>query len=276
MNLQFRRRLRGPLALAVIDWAGTTVDYGCLAPAVALVDAFRRQGVEISTALARGPMGLEKRAHIEALSREPEIAEQWQAAHGYPMQPADVDALYETFNLLLLDVLERYSKLIPGTLEAMDALEEMDIRVAAWTGYPVEALEKVREAAARQGYKPEFTISANQVAAGRPAPWMIYHAMEALSVYPPETVVAVGDTVPDVEAGRNAGVWTVAVAQTGNEVGLSQEDFEELHPEEQANRRERAREILRSAGAHIVIDGIWELPAALEKINSHIEQGDKP
>jgi phosphonoacetaldehyde hydrolase len=276
MDLQFGNSHRGPLALAVMDWAGTTVDYGSLAPAVAFVDGFRRRGVEISMAEARGPMGLEKRAHIEALGRRPEIAQQWQAVHGQPMQPTDVDAIYDVFAILLLDVLENYSTLIPGTLETMAALKEMDIRVAASTGYSAEAMEKVSEAAARQGYKPEFTISANQVAAGRPAPWMIYHAMEALSVYPPQAVVAVGDTVPDVEAGRNAGVWTVAVTQTGNEVGLSQEEFEALHPEEQANRRERARETLTSAGAHVVIDGIWELPAALEKINSHLEQGDKP
>jgi phosphonoacetaldehyde hydrolase len=46
-------------------------------------------------------------------------------------------------------------------------------------------MEVVRHAAAHQGYAPEFTISANQVPAGRPAPWMIYRAMEQLGVYPP-------------------------------------------------------------------------------------------
>lgn len=35
-------------------------------------------------------------------------------------------------------------------------------------------------------------------------------------------LVNVGDTVVDIQAGLNAGVWTVSVARTGNETGLSQ------------------------------------------------------
>jgi len=165
---------------------------------------------------------MEKRAHIETLAAHPRIAAAWQAQHGRPMQPADVDAMYNDFVPLLLAVLEQHSTLIPGLNQAIAALQQMGIHIAASTGYFVEAMELVRQAAARQGYAPEFTISANQVPAGRPAPWMIYRAMEATGVYPPQAVVAVGDTVPDVQAGLNAGVWTVAVAQTGNEVGLSE------------------------------------------------------
>ncbi len=235
--------MRGPIQLAVLDWAGTTVDYGCVAPAAVFVEGFRRQGVTISMAEARGPMGMEKRAHITALGAEPRIAAAWQAAHGRPMRPADVDAMYDEFVPLLLAVLESYSELIPGVNPAMAELATMGVRVAASTGYFVEAMEVVRAAAARQGYAPEFTISANQVPAGRPAPWMIYRAMEALGVYPPQAVVAVGDTAPDVQAGCNAGVWTVALAQTGNEVGLTLAEFEALSAaERQANVARRTRQ----------------------------------
>lgn len=276
MDFVFRRSYRGPLQLAVFDWAGTTVDYGCVAPAAVFVEGFRRQGVEISMAEARGPMGMEKRKHIETLGQYPAIATRWQAAHGQPMQPANVDAMYEAFVPLLLAVLNNYSTLIPGTLETMHTLQQMGIRIAASTGYFVEAMEVVCQAAALQGYTPEFTVSANQVAAGRPAPWMIYHAMEALGIYPPSAVVAVGDTVPDVEAGLNAGVWTVAVAQSGNEVGLSEAEFNALSPSEQAARRNRARATLAAAGAHFVIDGIWELPAAVEILHARLRQGEQP
>jgi phosphonoacetaldehyde hydrolase len=276
MGSIFRRSYRGPLQLAVFDWAGTTIDYGCVAPAAVFVEGFHRQGVEISMAEARGPMGREKREHIETLGRHPAIAERWQAAHGQPMQPTDVDAMYDAFVPLLLAVLQTYTSLIPGTLETMGALQQMGVRVAASTGYFVEAMEVVRQAAALQGYVPEFTVSANQVAAGRPAPWMIYRAMETLGIYPPSAVVAVGDTILDVEAGLNAGVWTVALAQSGNEVGLSEAEFNVLSPAEQVARRSHARATLAAAGAHLVIDGIWELPTALELINARLHQGDQP
>ena len=271
-----RRGYRGPLKLAVFDWAGTTVDYGCMAPAAVFVEGFRRQGVDISLEEARGPMGMEKRAHIEALSALPRVAEAWQQVHGRPMQRADVDAMYDDFVPLLLAVLGQHSTLIPGVNEAMDELRGMGVRIAASTGYFVEAMEVVAAAAAAQGYAPEFTISANQVPAGRPAPWMIYRAMEAVGIYPPQAVVAVGDTVPDVEAGLNAGVWMVAVAQTGNEVGLTEAEFAGLSAADQEAKRAKARATLAAAGAHVVIDGVWTLPATIAAINARLASGEQP
>jgi phosphonoacetaldehyde hydrolase len=105
---------------------------------------------------------------------------------------------------------------------------------------------------------------------------MIYRAMEALGVYPPHAVVAVGDTVPDIQAGRNAGVWTVGFAQTGNEVGLSLEEFNALGAAEQQERVARARATLQAAGAHLVVDGIWQLPQAVAALNDQLRQGQKP
>lgn len=192
------------------------------------------------------------------------------------MQRADVDAMYDDFVPLLLAVLGQHSTLIPGVKEAMGKLQQLGVRIAASTGYFVEAMEVMRGAAAAQGYAPEFTISANQVPAGRPAPWMIYRAMEALGVYPPQAVVAIGDTVPDVEAGLNAGVWMVAVAQTGNEVGLTEAEFAALSADDQETKREKARATLAAAGAHYVIDGVWALPATLEAINARLALGEQP
>jgi phosphonoacetaldehyde hydrolase len=247
-----------------------------MAPAAVFVEGFRRQGVTITLEEARGPMGMEKRTHIEALGAIPRIAEAWKKRHGKPMQPADIEAMYNDFVPLLLAVLGQYAGLIPGVIEAIRTLQTMGIRIAASTGYFVEAMEVVRQAAARQGYTPEFTISANQVPAGRPAPWMIYRAMEALGVYPPQAVMVVGDTVPDVEAGLNAGVWTAAVAQTGNGVGLSEAEFAALPVAEQEAKRRKARATLAAAGAHYVIDGVWELPAVVNEINARLQQGEQP
>ena len=40
MDFAYRRSYRGPVKMVIFDWAGTTVDYGCYAPAVVFVEVF--------------------------------------------------------------------------------------------------------------------------------------------------------------------------------------------------------------------------------------------
>ena len=51
----------------IFDWAGTTVDFGSFAPTGVFVETFADFGIEVSIDEARAPMGLPKRAHIEAM-----------------------------------------------------------------------------------------------------------------------------------------------------------------------------------------------------------------
>ena len=66
----------------ILDWAGVTVDYGSCAPAQAFVEVFRRYGVEITTAEARGPMGRAKRDHIIEIASLARVSEVWNVVHG--------------------------------------------------------------------------------------------------------------------------------------------------------------------------------------------------
>ena len=38
MAFSYQRRYRGPIQAVLLDWAGTTMDYGCMAPAVVFVE----------------------------------------------------------------------------------------------------------------------------------------------------------------------------------------------------------------------------------------------
>ena len=55
------------VSCVVFDWAGTTVDFGCEAPVGAFMKAFGQEGLPVSEAEARGPMGLPKRDHVREL-----------------------------------------------------------------------------------------------------------------------------------------------------------------------------------------------------------------
>ena len=61
------RRYHGPIRGIVLDWAGTTMDFGCLAPPAAFVESYRRHGVDITMEEARLPMGAHKRVHIRRI-----------------------------------------------------------------------------------------------------------------------------------------------------------------------------------------------------------------
>lgn len=251
------------IRLVASDLAGTTIDFGSSAPAGVFVDLFRRHGLAVTDAEARGPMGTAKRDHIAALAALPRVAAEWRQAHGRDVGEADIDALYAEFIPLQLESLPAFDDLIPGTLEAVAALRRSGIKVAVTTGYNTAMTDVVLAGARRQGFVPDAVVCASDVAAGRPAPWMIFRAMEQTGVWPPAAVVAVGDTIADVEAARNAGVWAVGVTATGNMLGLSRPAHDALAPADRAARLAKARDAMLAAGAHAVIEGIGDLPALL-------------
>ena len=262
--------------LAIFDWAGTTVDFGCQAPIDAFLEVFKTNGAEISLEAARDPMGMEKKDHIRAVAADEDVVQAWISTHGRSITENDIDTMYDEFvRLLLLHIAEK-STLIPGVAEAIRVLRKQGIKIGSCTGYFSEAAEIVARGAATEGYVPDYSICASDVAAGRPAPWMIYRIMEQLEVYPAELVANIGDTPVDVESGRNAGVWSIGVAETGNQMGLTPKEIEDLPPELYRRKLEQARESLAKAGAHWVIDTMAELPGVINNINVLLLNGQKP
>ena len=51
----------------IMDWAGTSVDYGCMAPVAAFVESFKNIGLEVTPEETRAFMGLTKIEEIRAL-----------------------------------------------------------------------------------------------------------------------------------------------------------------------------------------------------------------
>jgi len=276
MEFVYRRSYRGPVKLVILDWAGTTMDYGCTAPAVVFVEVYKRHGVEITMKQARRPMGLHKRDHIKAISQMEEVAEAWTQVHGRPVTEQDVDDMFIEFQPLQLACLADYADLIPGTLETVAALRERGIAIGSTTGYFFEAMELIKEEAARRGYVPDSSVCATQVPAGRPHPWMVLQNMVNTGIYPPEAVVKVGDTKPDIGEGLNAGVWTVGLAKTGNEMGLNREEIEALDAETRERKLAQAREGLARSGAHYVVDTIADLLPVIDDVDARLARGERP
>jgi phosphonoacetaldehyde hydrolase len=98
----------------VFDWAGTVIDFGCLAPVRALQAAFADHGVTISEAQARKDMGRAKLDHVAALLADPAVSQAWTASLGAPPAAADVHRVYATLEPLMLAQATAHSAMIPG------------------------------------------------------------------------------------------------------------------------------------------------------------------
>jgi phosphonoacetaldehyde hydrolase len=276
MSFAFQRTYRGPVKAVILDWAGTTMDYGCYAPAVVFLEVYKRFGVEITTEEARLPMGAHKKVHIRKISQIPSVARRWQEVHGKPCGEEDVEAMFQAFIPLQLDCLAEYADLIPGTLETIEMFRRRGLKIGSTTGYTGEMMVLLLEEAAKRGYKPDSTVCATDVPAGRPEPWMCLRNAENLGVYPMEAVVKIGDTLPDVYEGLNAGMWTIGLAKTGNELGLNAREIEKLDPAELSRRLETAYTKLSQAGAHYVVDGIRDCDAIIDELNARLARGERP
>ena len=259
---------RGPLKAVIFDWAGTVVDYGSCAPAVAFTAVFKSLGVEISMAEAREPMGMAKREHIAAILRMPSMPARWRDAQGAPPGDADIDRLYEKFVPAQLSCLQDHGELIPGAIETVATCRQRGLKIGSSTGYNKQLMEIVMTAAKQQGFVPDCMLCADDVAAGRPAPWMCFENARRMGVYPVAAVVKVDDTPVGIEAGRNAGMWTVGVAKSGNLIGLGIEQVQKLETNDLRQRLEAAYERLFDSGAHYVIDTVADLPEVLDDIEA--------
>jgi phosphonoacetaldehyde hydrolase len=267
---------RGPLKAVVLDWAGTAVDFGCLAPVGAFLEVFRARGVEVELSWAREPMGTHKRDHLARMCAMPGLAARWLAARGQAPTEADIDAMYHDLEPLALEALPRYAAPVPGLLAAIADLRARGLRIGSTTGYNRAMLDRLVEAAGAHGYRPDSHVAASEVPAGRPAPYMAWTAVMRLGIVEVQSCVKIGDTVVDVEEGLNAGMWSVGVAATGNEIGLDLAAFEALDATDRAARVEAARGRLRAAGAHLVVDSAAELPAVIDVLEARLRAGERP
>lgn len=276
MDFVYRRSYRGRVRAVIFDLAGTTVDFGCRAPVEALIELFLRYGIQIAAEDVRQGMGIHKKDHLRVILQSRQVAEQWRAMQGETPDEGDVERLFTEFIPIQTAAIGRHADVIPGVSETVNQLRKRGIRIGATTGYSREMIKGLMRDVAANGFQPDHLVCADDVPAGRPAPWMAVTSAMKLGIYPLEACVKVGDTVADIEEGLNAGMWTVGITWAGNEVGLSEQECESLGPDELTRRVTRATDRLGAAGAHFVIESVQDLLPVIEAIDSRMAAGAKP
>ena len=82
-----------------------------------------------------------------------------------------------------------------------------------------------------------------------------------------QAVVKVGDTVSDIQEGRNAGVRSLGVLEGSSVMGMTQTAYEALSADEKQAALDRARQMFLETGADDVLLNIEQLPAWIQANN---------
>jgi phosphonoacetaldehyde hydrolase len=91
-----------------------------------------------------------------------------------------------------------------------------------------------------------------------------------------EAMVKIGDTVTDIQEGLNAGMGTIGITRTGNELGLTEAEVATLDPVELEARLSGISQRFLDAGAHYVVESITDCPPLIETINARLAWGETP
>ena len=266
----------GPVQSAIMDWAGTAVDHGCLGPVAVFADVFADAGVQVTIDDARQFMGVAKKDHIRGMCGLPSVAAAWKEMHGRFPDENDVEDLYRNTATRMVDTICNHSDPIEGVVETVETLREMGIKIGSSTGYVQEMMDVLVPIAREKGYLPDALVCSSDVPAGRPYPWMCYLNAMKLNTYPMEAMVKIGDTVVDIEEGLNAGMWTIGVTRTGNELGLTPEAVAALEPADLAARLAAIESRFRKAGVHYVVEQVADILPVISEINEKLYDGMLP
>jgi phosphonatase-like hydrolase len=204
-----------PLDLVVLDMAGTTIDEGQQVYRV-LAETARAHGASASDAEIARWHGAAKHEALRALLT---------SRSGIHPSDAELEAVVADFQARLGAAYAAQPPCpLPGVPEAMSTLRGQGVRVALTTGFDRVILESLISALGWEGESVIDTIvCGSDVTAGRPAPYMIFRAMERLGITDVSRVLVAGDTPRDLEAGTNSGaamvVGVLSGASTADELG---------------------------------------------------------
>jgi phosphonatase-like hydrolase len=198
----------GPIDLVVCDLAGTTVDDSGGAVLCCLVETAHAFDFPGAADGLNALMGMSKREVFGRLARD-----------RHPDDPTEADRLADA---AMADFLQRMTaryerELIPisGAEDTFRFLRGRGIKIALDTGFDRTILDLILAKLGWLNGPVDFAICATDVPRGRPAPFMVFRAMERLDVLDVHRVMKIGDSPADLDEGHNAGCGEIVGVLSG-------------------------------------------------------------
>jgi phosphonatase-like hydrolase len=200
----------GAVDLVVFDMAGTTIeDHGEVL--TAFKAALGKNQISVSEDFLQKWRGASKKEVL----RQCIEGQFGKESHDNPKR---IDQAYADFRHLLEALyVQEGVRPIPGAAETFKWLRDRSIRIALTTGFYRKVTDLILQQVGWNSGAVEASICSDEVPRGRPAPYMIFRAMEATRADDVHHVVNVGDTALDLLSGHYAGVRGIVGVLTGSQ-----------------------------------------------------------
>src|SRR6266550_2026618 len=187
------------IKLVVFDLAGTVIEDAGQVPA-AFTAALKNHEIEVTSDSLREMRGASKREVIQRfVERQPGLSK--------ADVPIRTEEIYNSFRSTLAGMYEQDGvREIAGATETFTWLRGRGVQVALNTGFDRTITELLVNSMKWDGDLINVVVCGDDIEQGRPAPYLIFRAMELSGVTSVHQVANVGDTVLDLQAGHNAGV----------------------------------------------------------------------
>lgn len=206
------------IELLVLDMAGTTIDednvvYKTLAQAV------NNHGYPVTLErVLSSCAGMEKLEAITSLLKE---------IHG---NEEDASVIFQNFSEQLKEAYQNLEvKPINGTEAFLLKMKAHNKKVALNTGYTSEIAHQLLDKLQwKENVHFDALITADDVSESRPSPDMINLAMKKFNILEASKVLKAGDSVIDIEEGKNAGCGLTIAVLSGAQ---NRAELEKAHPD---------------------------------------------
>lgn len=186
------------LRAVMFDFIGTTIiesDNSILNRC--FVEAFKENGVYTDIGIIKKHRGKEKREMIEQI-----------LMHYHQSHLAAI-AILDSFRTHLHNNLDNF-QLNDGANEVLDYLKSRGIMVGMGTGLPRDIFETILAHVGWNKDRFDYIGIADELGVGRPDPAMLIDMMTKFRLHEDE-LLKIGDTVADIQEGKNAGVTTAVI-----------------------------------------------------------------
>ncbi len=212
-------------------------------------------------------MGMAKIDHIRELFKMDGVGEEFEKLYHRPSERTGRNRYERQIRGIPFCFPANYTDPIPGVIDTLNELRKQGIKIGSTTGYTQAMMDVVLPNAARKGYTTDKCVTPNGLPAGRPLPLYDLPKHDR-SCHPFNRLCS---EVRRYHRRHQGGYQCQSMDRRrilgSNELGLTQEEVEQMSPATLTARKAEVRQRMLLAGAHYVVDSIEELPKIIELIN---------
>ncbi len=220
----------GNIKLVVFDLSGTTVEDDN-AVAKCLHQAAQEHGLHVPLIEFQKTIGTNKihlYQYMIARKKGKNVKIEDFERYDFPEIHEEAVKIFETYSVIMLNYYRKNVRAMPGAEEIFRWCQANDIRVATDTGFHRNITQAIMEGLPwlKNGLVDLSVDVESTNGVGRPAPYMIFHAMQQLGIQSVKEVIKIGDTPADLLSGYNAG----CIGNIGVLSGANTQDVLEQYP----------------------------------------------